>query len=443
MRKAGVAVLSLFALASSALGEQFLSVSDIHFDPFADPAIVTKLEAADVTQWDAILASSTVTTFSAAGSDVNDPLLRSAIAEMRTQIAAPAFILISGDFLAHHFDSNYQQYATDKSPAAFTAFVSKTMTYVAMKLEHAFPGVRIYPTLGNNDSDCGDYAVAPNSAFLANFRDTWRAAVASRSFDRRFPTGGYYHADVAGLDRVRIIALNTNFFSTNYKNTCGKPGGPDSGEVELTWLDAELELAKQEQRRVVLLFHIPPGINVYDSVEYGGACPNMKTQTFWKDEYEQRYLKITAAHKQTIIGSFAGHTHQDEFLLASGRFIHVTPSISPVFGNNPAFEIVDMTRKGGITDYRTVNLPNVATPWTREYSFREAYKKPAYDATTLTELEGAIHNDAATRQQYFDCTTSGNAKNTASALAIWLGYWCGIGVKPADAFTACYCGGGK
>src|SRR6266498_551954 len=258
MKKVGVVLLSFFAIASSAFGEKFLSVSDIHFNPFADPALVAKLEAADVSQWDAILASSTVTTFSAYGNDVNDPLLRSALGAMQKQLPSPAFVLISGDFLAHNFDKTYQQYATDKSQAAFSAFVTKAVAYVASSLRKAYPGVRIYPTLGNNDSDCGDYAVAPNGAFLANFRDVWTPIVSSPSFRRRFPTGGYYHADVPGLKNVRIIALNTNFFSTNYKNPCGTPG-PDAGLRELEWLDAELLLARAEHKRVWLLFHIPPG----------------------------------------------------------------------------------------------------------------------------------------------------------------------------------------
>src|SRR4029077_9853197 len=148
MKKAGVLLVALFAVASPAFAEKFLSVSDIHFDPFADPALVAKLEAADVSQWDAILASSTVTAFSTYGSDVNDPLLRSAIGEMKARIPSPAFVMISGDFLAHKFDSTYQQYATDKSHAAYTAFVTKTIAYVALLLRKAFPGVRIYPTLG-------------------------------------------------------------------------------------------------------------------------------------------------------------------------------------------------------------------------------------------------------------------------------------------------------
>lgn len=439
MKRAGVVLVSLCAFAFPAFAEKFLAVSDIHFNPFADPAIVARLEAADVSQWEAILASSTSTAFSSYGSDVNDPLLRSAIAEMQKQLPSPAFVMISGDFLAHDFDKNYQQYATDKSQTAYTAFVTKTIAYVATALRKAWPGVRIYPTLGNNDSDCGDYAVAPNGAFLKDFRDVWRPIIGSRSFDRRFPTGGYYHADVASLSGVRIIALNTNFFSTNYKNPCGTPG-PDPGLRELEWLDAELQLAREEGKRVWLLFHIPPGMDVYDSLQYGGACPSLKAQTFWKDEYEQKYLKTTAAYRKTIAGSFAGHTHQDEFRIANGDFIHITPSVSPIFGNNPAFEIVDVSRHGDITDYTAWHLPNVTLPWAREYSFDEAYAKKKYDAASLTSLATAISTDTATRTQYFGYYSSGSAKSTAEALAVWKGYWCGLTVMRESAFTTCYCG---
>jgi hypothetical protein len=439
MKKSGAILILLLAFAPVAVAEQFLSVSDIHFNPFADPSLMAKLEEADVAQWDAILTSSTVQSFSTYGTDINDPLLRSAIAEMKKQIPSPAFVLISGDFLAHKFDQTYQQYATDKSQTAYTAFVTKTIAYVTASLRKAYPDVPIYPTLGNNDSDCGDYAVAPNSVFLANVRDVWKPLVGSRSFDRRFATGGYYHADVPALKNVRIIALNTNFFSTNYKNPCGKPG-PDPGLRQLAWLHAELGLARLEGKRVWLLFHIPPGIDVYDSEQYGGACPNVTTQTFWKDEYQQQYLTITAAHRTTILGSFAGHTHQDEFRIASGDFIHITPSVSPIFGNNPAFEIIDVNPRGDLTGYTAHHLPNVTLPWSREYSFGEAYAKPAYTAATLTELATAIGSDTATRATYFGYTTSGAAKPAAQALAQWKGYWCGLTLVTGPQFATCYCG---
>jgi sphingomyelin phosphodiesterase acid-like 3 len=435
-----VAGLLLLLCVSSARGEQFLSVSDIHFDPFADPSLVAKLEAADVSQWDAILATSGQTSFSTYGIDINNALLQSAVAEMKARIPSPSFVLISGDFLAHKFQPTYQQYATDKSQAAYTAFVTKTIAYVSAAFRNAYPGVPVYPVLGNNDSDCGDYAIAPDSPFLADVRGIWSPLVRSRSFDRRFATGGYYHADVPALHNVRIIALNTNFFSTNYKNTCGKPG-PDPGLQELTWLDAELQLAHREGKRVWLLFHIPPGLDVFDTEEWGGACPNVKPQSFWKDEYQQRYLTILAAHRKTIVGSFAGHTHQDEFRFAAGRFIHINPSVTPVFGNNPAFEVVTVTRRGDIVDYTAHNLPNVTLPWTREYSFREAYAKPSYDDATLRQLEAAIAADPGIRTKYFNYYSSGVAKDSAAALAEWRGYWCGLRTIPVPAFASCYCGG--
>lgn len=437
MKKAAAVLFTLALSASSASAEKFLSVSDIHFNPFADPSLVTRLEAADATQWDAILASSSIAAFSSYGSDVNDPLLRSAIGEMQKQIAAPAFVLISGDFLAHGFQKNYQELATDKSQAAYTAFVKKTNAYLASLFSKAWPGVPVYPALGNNDSDCGDYAVAPDGAFLADFRDVWSPLVRSRSFDRRFPTGGYYRVDVPSLNGVRVIALNTNFFSTSYTNPCGK-AGRDPGIRELEWLDAELLLARAQGKRVWLLFHIPPGVNVYNTVE-DSSCPDLTTQMFWKDDYAQRYLRITARHRNTIAGSFAGHTHQDEFRLATGDFIHITPSVTPIFGNNPAFEIVEVERNGGITGYTAHHLPNVTLPWSREYSFSEAYAKSKYDTATLTELAAEIGSDAATRAEYFGYTSSGSAKSTAGALAKWQGYWCGLKAMAASTFSACYC----
>src|SRR5689334_12519597 len=131
MRKLGAVLLLLLLCVCPAGAETFLSVSDIHFDPFADPSLVPKLEAADVSQWGAILGSSGETTFSTYGHDINDALLRSAVAQMKTAIPSPSFVLISGDFLAHKFQQTYQQYATDKSQAAYTAFVTKTIAYVA------------------------------------------------------------------------------------------------------------------------------------------------------------------------------------------------------------------------------------------------------------------------------------------------------------------------
>jgi len=85
----------------------FLVVSDIHFNPMADPSLAGDLVAADPTQWETILERSRLTRFSQYGEDTNWWLLRSALDQMRLTLPRPTFIMVPGDFLAHDFPANY------------------------------------------------------------------------------------------------------------------------------------------------------------------------------------------------------------------------------------------------------------------------------------------------------------------------------------------------
>ena len=51
------------------LANETLLVSDVHFDPFYDPTLFPALVAADVSQWDDIFKTSSITTPSTWGSD--------------------------------------------------------------------------------------------------------------------------------------------------------------------------------------------------------------------------------------------------------------------------------------------------------------------------------------------------------------------------------------
>src|SRR5690242_5992552 len=70
-----------------------LVVSDIHFNPMADPGLVTKLEAAEPPRWQAILNSSNSTGFSQYGQDTNWWLLRSSLDQMQKTLPRPAVVL--------------------------------------------------------------------------------------------------------------------------------------------------------------------------------------------------------------------------------------------------------------------------------------------------------------------------------------------------------------
>jgi hypothetical protein len=245
--------------------------------------------------------------------------------------------------------------------------------------------------------------------------------VRSRSFDRRFPTGGYYHADVPALRNVRIIAVNTNFFSTNYTNPCGKPG-PDAGLRQLVWLDAELRLARDEGKRVWLLFHIPPGLDVYDTEECGGAC---RTQSRSRSGRTSTSRSTSRLPRRTATRSRARspgtRTRTNSVSRAATSFTSAFDHAGVRQQSGVRDRRGDTARRGH--DYVAHHLPNVTLPWAREYSWALAYAKPR-STRTLTQLEAAIAASRASARSTSP-TFVGAPKSLAPRHCGWRGYWCG------------------
>jgi Calcineurin-like phosphoesterase len=245
----------------------FLIISDIHFDPFADPAIVEELVAADVDAWPGIFERSQETGFAPYGSDTNYPLLRSALEAAQHLSPRPDFVLYPGDYLAHGFAAKFRASAGGGSEA-YRDFVIKTMAFVSKRLEDPFPAAPVYGTLGNADSIWGDYMIAPGETFLAAVGELWAGASAHPQAFADFGTGGFYavpHPRVKGRD---LIVLNNVFWSANYDDRCNAQGG-DPGAAQLAWLDWILYRTALRGRTASLLFHIPPGIDSFNRARQG------------------------------------------------------------------------------------------------------------------------------------------------------------------------------
>ena len=424
----------------------FLSLSDIHFDPFYDPSLVPQLVKADVEEWKRIFAGSQVTAVSTYGSDVNFPLLRSTLAALGSAAPQPDFILISGDFLGHGFEQSFQKESPDKSAAAYQAFVRKTLGFVTSRLRETFPGVPIYPALGNNDSYCGDYQIEPAGPFLAALQGIWRPLLGSAggTFDETFPLGGFYSVPHPTVPRHRIVVLNSVFLSRKYKNACGSGGDPVS--LQLGWLAYTLQRAALAGETVWIVEHIPPGIDVFSTLHATGPCQTSPVP-LWQPEALSAYQQIIAAAPGTVAASFAGHTHIDDFrLFAGGGFVHGTPAVSPVYDNNPGFQVFTYDRSSGaLSDVRTFYLDvsgAESTPWALEYDFQQAYGQSAYNATTLQSLQQAIVNDPAVRGLFLTYYPVYSQKGSIDPQS-WKAYACGIvSATPAD-FASCYCPAGS
>jgi sphingomyelin phosphodiesterase acid-like 3 len=438
---------------------QVLVMSDLHFDPMADPRLVDQLAAAEPEQWSAVLDDSGDRSLGRYGRDSNWMLLHSALQHMAETIPKPAFVLISGDFLAHGFRQKFDATAADHSDAAYRIFVRKTMQFLARQLGQTFQATPILPTLGNNDEECGDYQLQPKGEFLARTLPILYAFLGSSrlGLDENWKSNGNYSVKAGG---IRVLSANTNFFSIHYRNACGSADDPDPGRATLAWLETELAAARQARERVWLMYHIPPGIDGYATLRLG-ECPG-KMIPMWREDYAEPFFALTQRYADTIAASFAGHTHMDDFRLlgdADGPygFALITPAVSPIFGQNPAFRTLIYDDTGGILDQTTYDLTNLpeataaggASPaWHTEYTFTQQWSLPRVDVSSLQRLyalTGDMPADTERWHNVFSVSSpiywaqfpGGNEQLERAVLA----FRCATGNVLTSRYQQCYCGG--
>ena len=328
-----------------------LSLTDIHFDPFYDPILFPELVRSAPAEWTRIFESSQVTGYGDYGKDSNYNLFVSALRHAARAAPEAEIILLAGDWLAHGFADTYYEHAGNRDPQGLYEFIDKTIAFVTQRIREQFPYTALYPALGNEDSYCGDYELQPGGEFLRRTADTWKALFDDgdneRAFMRTFPRGGYYTVSAPGTPKHRVIVLNTVFFSASYSNQCGDSKDDPAGE-EIRWLAAQLKDAAAKDEKVWLLYHIPPGIDAFGTAT---ATSGTTVVPLWQAGYLESFLALLDQYRATIVFTLAGHTHADDFRLAldswtsHSSFLVVTPSISPVFGNNPGLQVLSYDRK--------------------------------------------------------------------------------------------------
>ena len=379
-----------------------LLLSDLHFDPLADPAIVKELIAAPVSGWEAIFSSSKQLGYAHTPHDANYPLLKSALSSASAQSSID-FVVTSGDYLRHNFQDAFVK--AGGSPGEFTDFATKTALFVIKTLQTTFR-VPIYFALGNDDSPCGDYRVDPGGPFLAQLADALEVLANHPAAAADFRAAGFYELPHPTLSKHEILVLNTVLWSQSFSN-CGAESG-DPGSSEIKWLGWQLYRAKTLGNKVILVMHIPPGIDSYNSARAGVGKPATE---FWQSRYFAEFLDLMQSYGDIVQIALAGHTHMDDFRLlasagtASPVAFRITPAISPIFGNNPAFSVLQYNvNTGEVSDIATYFLDLAiggADPkWALEYRFSSAYGYSAFSPGNLQSLAAAIHSNPTVRERF-------------------------------------------
>jgi sphingomyelin phosphodiesterase acid-like 3 len=430
----------------------FLILTDIHFDPFTDPDLVPELDKAPVTNWPRIFASGSGGDFQGYGSDAGYALTNSALRFIAGLGMKFDYVLYTGDYLSHRFVSSYSRLA-GQNPQGVTSFGVKTTQYVSNTIRTHVGDIPILGVLGNTDSVCGDYRIAPESPLTAGIRDQWAALSKATGGFEEFDAGGYYAVPHPTVPEQDIIVLNNIFWSPKYINACNPQGGSDPGSAMMAWLERQLSEARQAGRKAQILLHVPPGINAYSSAKGSGTC-NSRVTPFWRTPYGGKFLALIQEYAGTVDYTFSGHTHMDSFTVltdAEGKPLvasHITPAISPIFGNNPAFTVFLYDRKDGTVldaaTYYLANLPAASsggTPdWKLEYVYRVTYGVQDMSAASLSAVASRIAAQPATRQTFetfYAATTKGSNPINGNN---WRAYTCAQTAVDATSYAACYCG---
>ena len=222
----------------------------------------------------------------------------------------------------------------------------------------------------------------------------------------------------------------------------------------LTWLESQLAKAEQSHEKVWLMFHVPPGID-------GWATTHRKDGTtmscassivpMWVPEWTERFEGVLARYQDTVLASFAGHTHADDFRVmgahsAKPQFVLIDSAISPIYDQNPGFRIVDFRSDGTLADQTVYYLTNLKQAggkspghWKQEYRFSQRWRVPQLDGPSVVKIYDEIASRDKARSQWWRFYMVSSSAASISARDV-KGLSCAIEGLTPEGYESCFCG---
>jgi hypothetical protein len=394
---------------------------------FATAAVLADVRAARATPWLFVTdihleAASTGSVPAAAGHDTNAALFESAIAAMRRVDPQPPVVVVTGDLLAHHI--------ADRDALAVAV-------RVAHRLNAAFPQAQFVLALGNEDSGCGDYTLAPDSAFLRAVTAAWAPLVnrrgAAPDFARTFAHDGFYTATLP-VPGLHAVVVDDVFWSPWYHANCGAAGNVIDGSMD------ELDAALQRlPGRAWVLAHIPPGVDAFSTAH---LVHDVVVVPFLVPSLRDRFLAALDRRPGGVAVAVVAHTHKFAFRIVDANGPHpipmlLVPALSPIYANAPSFLTANVAPDGTLRRIEEISYLDGA--W-RNIGGMPSLGVDAFTGPQLVALHGRLDRDPALRAT-FERLYEGGGKPEIDA-GNWPVYSCAATAFSMSAFRACEKPGG-
>ncbi|CAJ1399504.1 unnamed protein product [Effrenium voratum] len=352
---------------------RLLWLTDLHGDPF----YLTSVRQCQKRTVEELQGFS----FGFMGCDPPFGLMGSAAAAARSFTEADAeFVLYTGDFSRHRMLMMEDPYTN----------VSNIIGSVAGIIKGHFKNLpNLFGALGNDDNPANYFQnittdQATNPWFRSVSASMQRANCMSNETRQQYDYGSFFEAQYGNLT---ILSIATVIYSVQHQPS--SPSGlPTDPFRQLAWLRRKLGEAFEEDRRVWIVGHIPPGMETFGYTQ------------LWHPQYLEAYLEIVQDPElgSVIAAQLFGHVHKEEIRLLpdpppNAGPILLSASLSPVYYNQPAFRSVSYDRNtGDVLDFDTF-YANVSSKsnldWAQGYSFTDLFQT-SLTMTGLKQLAGLL-----------------------------------------------------
>jgi len=292
------------------------------------------------------------------------------------------------------------KYAEHPQHNQTTEHIMQNVAHVCDLLSETFPNVSIFPSLGNHDHNPDNGFGPDEHDFLQQIAKLWSRWLPEEALET-VRIGGYYVLPAPHVEGLKIISLNTLYWSTT-NPWMGNVTGDVTGQF--MWFEKQLHIARASGEKVVVIGHVPPIFEIAFNQ--------------WRPDYYDMFTDILSTYPDVVVAGLFGHMHQDLFgvvapvsnpnnLLTPAMVIPgVTPRASALHptlgdlpGKNPAVRVYSYDSTG-LLDYtqyyaniEKANAEQKPPEWLVDYSFKQEYGVSDFSVKTFNSLAKRLINN--------------------------------------------------